>query len=80
MINYHYPLYETTVFTDFRVMTENVARKYPERIAFAYKENPADQQLVEINYRQARQRIRALGTGFIDQGLADSHVALIGDT
>ena len=27
----NYPLYETTVFEDFRVMTENVAKKYPER-------------------------------------------------
>ena len=24
----NYPLYETTVFEDFRIMTENVAAKY----------------------------------------------------
>jgi long-chain acyl-CoA synthetase len=36
MRNYkkNYPLYETTVFSDFRVMTENVANKYPDKIAF----------------------------------------------
>ncbi len=79
-INYHYPLYETTVFENFKVMVENVADKYPDRPAFAYKLNPADQEPVQISYSQARVRIRALGTGFIAQGLTDSHVALIGDT
>lgn len=27
MVQKDYPLYETTVFKDFRVMTENVAKK-----------------------------------------------------
>ena len=27
----NYPLYETTVFENFRIMTENVANKYPDR-------------------------------------------------
>ena len=26
-----YPLYETTVFENFRIMSENVAAKYPDR-------------------------------------------------
>ena len=36
----NYPLYETTVFEDFRIMTENVANKYPNKVAYSFKENP----------------------------------------
>ena len=80
MTNYHYPLYESTIFSDFRVMTENVAKKHPDRIAFAYKLKPSDPKPVEITYQAARNRIAALGTGFIAAGLRDRHIALIGDT
>ena len=34
----NYPLYETTFFENFRVMVENVARKYPERYGLSYRE------------------------------------------
>lgn len=79
MSNKNYPLYETTVFENFRVMVDNVARKYPDRVAFAYKVNPQDRVPVEVKFSQARDRIRTMGTGLIALGLRDRHVALTGD-
>jgi long-chain acyl-CoA synthetase len=76
----HYPLYETTVFEDFRIMTENVAEKYPDRTAFSYKENPKDKETVRMTFAEARDYIRHMGTELIHMGLRDKHVALIGES
>ncbi len=80
MKNKNYPLYETTVFENFRVMTENVAKKYPERIAISYKKKPQDKETVDITYSEARDYIRNMGTGLISLGCTDKKVALIGET
>lgn len=80
MRNKDYPLYETTVFEDFRIMTENVAKKYPDRIAFSFKKDPHDTETVKVTYSQARDFIRDIGTELISMGFRDRHVALIGET
>jgi len=76
----NYSLYETTIFEDFRVMTENVAEKYPDRVAISYKKNPKDKSIVEITYKEARDNIRNIGTGLIEMGCRDKHVALVGES
>ncbi len=76
----NYPLYETTVFRDFRVMTDNVAAKYPDRPAIGWKENPRKPEITNITYSEARDRIRSMGTGMIALGIRDSHAALIGES
>lgn len=75
-----YPLYETTVFRDFRVMTENVAEKHPDRVAISYKNDPHDTETVDITYAEARDYIRNTGTELISVGCRDRHVALIGES
>lgn len=82
MKNYkkNYPLYETTVFRDFRVMTENVANKYPDRIAFGYRNNPHDEEMIKVTYAQAREDIRNLGTGLIALDARDHQVAIVGES
>lgn len=74
-----YPLYETTVFEDFRIMTENVANKYPDRVAFSFRKNPHDAEAVRITFREARENIRDLGTGLVELGCREAHVAIIGE-
>ncbi|MBQ9079677.1 MAG: AMP-binding protein [Clostridia bacterium] len=76
----NYPFYETTVFENFRVMTENVAKKYPDRYAVSYKKNPHDKEVVHVTYADARDYIRDLGTACIELGLRDKHVAIIGES
>lgn len=78
--NPNYPLYETTVFKDFRVMTENVAAKYPDRYAISYKKNPRDAEVIHVTYAEARDFIRNLGTAFIARGMRDKQVAIIGES
>ncbi|NLC84866.1 MAG: AMP-binding protein [Ruminococcaceae bacterium] len=75
-----YPYYETTEFADLRIMTENVARKYPNRVAISYKINPHDQETIKLTYAEAREYIRSIGTGLIVLGCRDQHIALVGET
>lgn len=76
----NYPLYETTVFEDFRIMTENVANKYPERVAISYKNDPHDTKTVDFTYSEVRDYIRNMGTELISLGCTDKTVAIIGET
>ena len=80
MADRKYPLYETTVFEDFRIMTENVAKKYPDRVAISYKHNPKDAETVKVTYAQARDHIRDMGTELISLGCRNKHIALIGES
>ena len=80
MADVKYPLYETTVFEDFRIMVENVANRYPDRTAFSYKLSPKDKDTVRVTYAQTRDYIRHMGTELIHMGLSDRHVALVGES
>ena len=75
----NYPLYETTKFSNFREMTENVANRYPDRIAFSYKKNPTDKEILHFTYEEGRAFVRALATEFISMGLTGKTVAIIGE-
>jgi len=75
-----YPLYETTVFENFRVMVENVARKYPDRIAYSYKKDPRDTNTVDVTFCEVRDYVRNLGTELISLGCTDKKVAIVGET
>ncbi len=74
----NYPLYETTVFRDFRVMTENVANRYPDRKAVSYKRIAHDTEWVHRTYAEVREDQRDLGTALAAAGCRDARVALIG--
>ena len=80
MADVKYPLYETTVFEDFRIMVENAAEKFPDRTAFSYKKRPKDKDTVKVTYAETREYIRHMGTELIHMGLSDKHVALIGES
>ena len=73
-----YPLYETTVFRDFRVMVEQSAQNFPDRPAISYKLNPRDKETQSVTYLQAKNDIRDLGTEEISLGLRDKKVAIVG--
>ncbi len=75
----NYPLYETRHFSDIREMVENSARLFPERVAVSYRVTPKDEAAVRVTYPEARDRIRDLGTGMIEAGCREAHVALIGE-
>ncbi|MBR2381319.1 MAG: AMP-binding protein [Clostridia bacterium] len=75
----NYPLYETTVFKDFRVMTENVANKYPNKVAYSFKENPHKPEITKKTFAETRRYIVAMGTGLVDFGVREKHIAIVGE-
>ncbi len=80
MKNKNYPLYETTVFEDFRIMTENVANKYPDRIAYSFKENPHSKEVIKKTFAETREYIVAMGTGLVAEGVREKHIAIVGES
>ena len=74
----NYPLYETTVFEDYRIMVENVAAKYPDRVGISYKVKASDKESVGITYEQGRQLTRDYGTALVKLGCRERHCAIIG--
>lgn len=80
MANKNYPLYETTVFEDFRIMTENVANKYPDRIAYSFKEDPHSKEVTKKTFAETREYIVAMGTGLVAEGVRERHIAIIGES
>ncbi len=75
----NYPLYETTAFEDIRTMTENVALRYPDRIAFSFRRTPRDEEAAHVTYREVRDRIRDLGTALIEAGCRERQCAIFGE-
>ncbi|MBQ3640061.1 MAG: AMP-binding protein [Clostridia bacterium] len=75
----NYPLYETTHFRDTREMTENVAARYPDRYAITYRKHPSDAEPLHLTFAECRDTVRDLGTAFVDMGMRDRTVAIIGE-
>ena len=80
MKNKNYPYYETTVIENFRSMVENVAEKYPDKCAFAYRKNPHDESATEITYAQTKEDIRNYGTALVKLGCREKYCAIIGSS
>lgn len=74
----NYPLYETTKFADFREMTENVAKRYPDKVAFKYKTDPKDKEAKSVTFSESREFIKNLTTELHSVGVEGKKVALIG--
>lgn len=75
----NYSLYETTVFEDFRIMTENVANKYPNKVAYSFKENPHKPEITKKTFAETRKYIVAMGTGLVEFGVREKHIAIVGE-
>lgn len=76
----NYPLYETTVFEDFRIMIENIAKKSPDGVAFSFKEDPNGDKVTKLTYSRVRDDVRDYGTALIELGCRDKKCAIIGAT
>jgi len=74
----NYALYETTKFADFREMTENVAKRYPDKVAFRYKLDPKDKEAQSITFSESREYIKNLATELHSMNIEGKKVAIIG--
>ncbi len=75
-----YPLYETTVFGNFREMIENVAKKYPNNTAFSYKDDPHGDAVMKYSFYEVRKYVRNFATALIELGCRSKKCAIIGGT
>lgn len=76
----NYPLYETTVFENFRIMTENVAERFSDKIAFSYRERPTDEEVVKVTFSEVRDEVRNYGTALLELGVRTERSAIVGGT
>ena len=74
-----YPFYETTVFRDLKAATEDPARRFPDRVAISWKDDPAAPDVTTRTYPEARDDVRAIGSSLIARGFSEAHVALLGE-
>ena len=73
-------IYEIDEIRNFRELIENSARKYPNNVAYRFKENfgKPNCKIVEKTYSEVKCEIEALGTALLDMGLEGKKVAVIG--
>ena len=74
----NYPLYETTKFSDFREMVENVANRCPDKTAFQYKEDPKQKKASTMTFAECRDYVRTLATELHSMNVEDKKIAIIG--
>ena len=74
----NYPLYQTTKFSNFREMVENVAERYPNKVAFQYKLDPKVKEASKITFLECRNFVRELTTELHSMKLEDKTIAIIG--
>ena len=75
----NYPLYETTLFENIREMTENAAKRFPDKNALTYKKKATSKEMLHYTYSEGRDFIRSIATEFISMGMRDANVAIIGE-
>ena len=71
-------LYEAEKVKNFKELIERSAKLYPNHIAFEYKLNPKEENVIKITYQQFKKDIDCLGTSLLNLGLADKRVIVIG--
>lgn len=79
MIDKRMNLYESIEFYNIREVIKHAASEYPGNIAFIIKEKIDDEvNYKRITYKEFDKQIDSLGTKFIDMGLKDKRIAVIG--
>ncbi len=73
-----YLLHEKQNFSSIRDLVERAAEMYPENVAYSYRVNPHDKEIVKKTFTELRDDVRALASEFLARGLAGKHCAVIG--
>lgn len=70
-------LYEGETLADFRELIDRYEKRYGEKTAFIFKQNPKSTEHITISYSQFAQDIKSVATALLDMGLQGKKVALI---
>lgn len=70
--------YKVCEINTLKEMLEMCEKKYPNEIAFKYRNNPHSKTICKT-YSEFANDIRAFGSALLDLGLKGSHIAIIGE-
>ena len=72
-------LYECTDYANIRVITKEMRERFSDKIAFTIKKKDKSKvSYRDITYKEFLDEVDYLGTAYIDLGLKDTRIALIG--
>ena len=74
-------VYKVDDVNDFRELLNRSAKKYPDHVAYEFKENlgKKDQKIVKKTYKEVKEEVEALGSSLLNFGLEGKRIALIGN-
>lgn len=74
-------VYKVDDVNDFRELLNRSAKKYPDHVAYEFKENlgKKDQKIVKKTYKEVKEEVEALGSSLLNFGLEGKKIALIGN-
>lgn len=74
-------VYKVDDVNDFRELLNRSAKKYPDHVAYEFKENlgKKDQKVVKKTYKEVKEEVEAFGSSLLNMGLEGKKVALIGN-
>ncbi len=61
----NYPKYPTTIIHDFRHMIDQIAERKPDGVAYSYKTNPREEEIVRVTYAEVQKDTQNLGTSLV---------------
>lgn len=73
-----YQIHEKREFKNIRDLVDFSATEYADRVAYSFRKNPHDKEIVKISFAELRSDIRALGSELIARGYSGKHCAVIG--
>jgi long-chain acyl-CoA synthetase len=76
MKNKSYPLYEVDQISNLNDLINLTASKYSDRTAFTFERKKEN---IHISYTQFKFDVDALGTAFLDKGIRQTKIAVIGE-
>ena len=74
-------VYKVDDVNDFRELLNRSAKKYPDHVAYEFKENlgKKHQKIVKKTYKEVKEEVEALGSSLLNFGLEGKRIALIGN-
>lgn len=73
-----YQLHEKQEFENVRQLVERAAEMYSDAIAYSYRKNPHDKEIIKKSFINLRDDVRAMGSELISRGLVGKRCVVIG--
>lgn len=72
-------VYKPEVIENYRELLDRVASKYKNNVAYKYKKEPSDTEVIEKTYQEYIDDVKALSTSLLELGYEGKKIALIGN-